>query len=72
MEEIGKMHLNITCTNKRKKMIKKLLKNIFSSFTFDYDRKKIESYLAKSSDLADLERRMKELDQRGTYNKFYI
>ena len=53
-------------------MIKKLLKQIINVFSYDYDRKKIENYLAQSSDLADLENRMKELDQRGAYNRFYI
>ena len=56
-------------------MIKKLLKQIINVFSYDYDRKKIENYLAQSSDLADLENRMKELDRRGArdaYNRFYI
>ena len=53
-------------------MIKKLLKQIIDVFSYNYDRKKIENYLAQSSDLADLENRMKELDRRGTYNRFYI
>lgn len=53
-------------------MIKKLLKQIINVFSYNYDRKKIENYLAQSSDLADLENRMKELDRRGTYNRFYI
>ena len=39
---------------------------------FCYDRKKIENYLAQSSDLTDLENRMKDLDKQGAYNKFYI
>ena len=34
--------------------------------------KKIENYLAQSSDLTDLENRMKDLDKQGAYNKFYI
>ena len=34
--------------------------------------KKIENYLAHSSDLADLKNRMKDLDKQGAYNKFYI
>lgn len=53
-------------------MIKKLLNQVFSVFTHTYDSKKIEQYLAQSNDLADLEYRMKELDQQGTYNRFYI
>ena len=53
-------------------MIKKLLKQIIDVFSYNYDRKKIENYLAQSSDLADLENRMKELDRRGAYNRFYI
>ena len=53
-------------------MIKKLLKQITNLFSFDYDKKKIEKYLAQSTDLADLESRMKELDRSGAYYKFYI
>ena len=53
-------------------MIKKLLNHIIYSLSYDYDRKQIEKYLAKSSDLNDLENRIKELDRNGTYNKFYI
>ena len=53
-------------------MIKKLLNQITSIFSYDYDRKRIENYLAQSSDLADLENRMKELERRGAYNRFYI
>jgi hypothetical protein len=53
-------------------MIKKLLNQFINIFSYDYDRKKIENYLAKSNDLTDLENRMRELDKRGAYNKFYI
>ena len=53
-------------------MIKKLLNKIIKIFSFDYDIKQIENYLAQSNDLADLEYKIKELDQRGAYNKFYI
>lgn len=53
-------------------MIKKLLNILFSSFSYDHDRKQIEKYLAKSIDLADLESRMRELDQKGAYNRFYF
>ena len=53
-------------------MIKKLLKQIITLLSYDYDRKKIENYLAQSNDLADLENRIKELDRNGTYNRFYI
>ena len=53
-------------------MIKKLLNQFFKTFSYDYDRKKIENYLAQSSDLVDLEYRIKELDQHGAYNRFYI
>ena len=53
-------------------MIKRLLKQIYNLFSYDHDRKRIEKYLAQSADLADLENRMKELDQSGTYNKYYI
>ncbi len=53
-------------------MIKRLLSNIFRSFTFEHDRKKIEKYLSQSSNTYDLEQRIRELDQKGKYNKFYI
>ena len=53
-------------------MIKKLLNKIVNIFSYNYDRKKIENYLAQSSDLADLENRIKELDRQGAYYKFYI
>ncbi len=52
-------------------MIKKLLKIFLRSFTFDYDREKIEKYLSQSSNTYDLEQRMRELDQQGKYNQFY-
>ena len=53
-------------------MIKKLLNNFLRSFTFDHDREKIEQYLAQSTNTYDLEQRMRELDQKGKYNQFYI
>ena len=53
-------------------MIKKLLNNFFRSFSFDHDRKKIEEYLAESSNTYDLEQRIKDLDKKGKYNQFYI
>ena len=53
-------------------MIKKLLNQIINIFSYNFDRKKIENYLAQSSDLNDLENRIKELDKKGVYNQFYI
>ena len=53
-------------------MIKRLLNNFFRSFTLDHDREKIEKYLSQSSNTYDLEQRMRELDQKGKYNQFYI
>ena len=53
-------------------MIKKLLSKIVSSFAYEYDKDKIEKYLSKSIDLIDLENRMKELEKKGAYNRFYI
>ena len=53
-------------------MLKKLLKKIFYVFSYEYDKDQIEKYLAQSSDLYDLENRQKELDHKGTYNRFYI
>ena len=53
-------------------MIKKLLNKIVTAFSYKYDRKKIETYLANSVDTYDLESRQKELDRKGVYNRFYI
>ena len=53
-------------------MIKKLLNKFFRSFTFDYDRERVEKYLSQSANTYDLEQRMRELDQKGKYNQFYI
>ena len=53
-------------------MIKKLLNKIIIIFSKNYDMKKIEDYLSQSNDLADLENRIKELDERGAYSGFYI
>ena len=53
-------------------MIKKLLNQIVYLLSYDYDRKRIENYLAQSNDLVDLENKIKELDQQGAYNRFYI
>ena len=53
-------------------MIKKLLNNFFKSFTFEHDREKIEKYLSESSNTYDLEQRIRELDKKGKYNKFYM
>ena len=54
-------------------MIKKLLNKIIGLFSYEKSRtNKIERYLAQSRDLADLENRMRELDRRGDYNRFYI
>ena len=72
MDQIGRPLLNITYTKKERKMIKKLLNQLLNLFSYDYDRKQIENYLAKSSDLTDLENRIKELDRKGAYNRFYI
>ena len=53
-------------------MVKKLLNKVFQIFSYNYDKKQIEKYLGQSNNLADLENRMKKLDQQGAYNKFYI
>ena len=53
-------------------MIKKLLNDFFRSFTFDHDRETIEKYLSQSANTYDLEQRMRELEQKGKYNQFYI
>ena len=53
-------------------MIKKLLNKILATFSYEYDKKKIEKYLSHSYDTYDLESRQKELEKNGVYNKFYI
>ena len=53
-------------------MIKKLLNNFLRSLNFDQDREKIEKYLAESANTYDLDQRIRELDQKGKYNQFYI
>ncbi len=53
-------------------MVKKLLNKIVITFSYEYDRKRIEAYLANSVDTYDLESRQKELDRKGVYNRFYI
>ena len=53
-------------------MIKKLLNKIVTTFSYKYDRRQIEAYLADSVDTYDLESRQKELDRKGVYNRFYI
>ena len=52
-------------------MIKRLLNNFFRSLVFDDDKLKIEEYLSKSCNTYDLEQRIRELDKKGKYNKFY-
>ena len=51
---------------------KNISHKLIDDFLNDYDRKKIEDYLAKSTDLTDLENRIKELDKKGNYNRLYI
>ena len=53
-------------------MIKQLLNKIVNAFSYEYDKRQIEVYLAKSVDTYDLESRQKELDRKGIYNRFYI
>lgn len=53
-------------------MIKKLLNKILTVFSCDYDKRKTENYLANSNDMYDLDSRQKELERKGTYNRFYI
>ena len=52
-------------------MIKKLLKLIFNVFSSDRKKKLIENYLSKSSEIYDLENRIRELDKKGEFNKIY-
>jgi len=53
-------------------MIKKLLNKINCLSLFKSDSAKIEKYLANSKDLIDLEQKIRELDRKGAYRKFYI
>ena len=53
-------------------MIKKLLNKFLRSFTFDYDREKVEKYLSQSSNTYVLEQRIRELDQNKKTNQYYI
>ena len=53
-------------------MLKKLLSQIKKILSYDYDRKQIDSYLSNSVDTYDLEYRLKELEKKGAYNKYYI
>ena len=53
-------------------MIKKLLNKINYLFHFKSDNIEIEKYLAKSKDLIDLDQKIRELDRKGAYSKFYI
>ena len=60
-------------------MLKRLLKKIFYVFSYkykkdryEYHRDQIEKCLALFSDWYDLENLQKELDRKGTYNRFYI
>ena len=52
-------------------MIKKLLNKIVTAFSYEYDRKQIETYLANSVDTYDLEFRQKALDCKGVYNRLF-
>ena len=53
-------------------MIKKLLSKFFRSFTFDYDRDRVEKYLSQSYNTYDLDQRIRELDQNKKTNQYYI
>ena len=49
-------------------MLKKLLNKFFRSFTFDYDRERVEKYLPQSSNTYDLEQRIRELNRNKKTN----
>ena len=53
-------------------MIKRLLNKFLRSFTFDYDRERVEKYLSQSSNTYDLEQRIRELAQNKKTNQYYI
>lgn len=48
-----------------KKIIGKIKSALFLKSYDEVRRERTEAYLAKSTDLADLERRIRELEQRG-------
>ena len=50
------------------------MKKLFSIFMrlFESDQQRIERYLSRSQDLADLEQRMKELDRTRFSDNFYL
>ena len=52
-------------------MLKKLLKSINKFLSIRSDINKIENYLSKSSNLYDLELKIRELDRTGKYYIFY-
>ena len=53
-------------------MIKKLLSKLFKRIAFDDERESIEKYLSQSSNTYDLEQRIRELDHKNEYNRFYL
>ena len=72
MDVIGRLLLNNICIRKVKKMLKRLLNKLFYVFSYEYDKDQIEKYLSQSTDLYDLENRLRELDRKKAYNRFYI
>jgi len=46
--------------------------NTWYGFSNKCHKNQVETYLANSYDLYDLDYRQKELDRKGTYNKLYI
>ncbi len=53
-------------------MIKKLLKFFFRETSYNNKIVKIEKYLSKSSDLYDLEYKIRELDKENKNNQFLV
>jgi len=52
-------------------MIKKLLNYLNKSLSYDSKIEKIEIYLSKSSNIYDLEERIRDLERSGIYNNLY-
>ena len=72
MDKIGSQHYLSIYIKRKIAMIKKLLSKLFKRIAFDDERESIEKYLSQSSNTYDLEQRIRELDNKNKYNRFYL
>ena len=72
MDKIGSQHYLSIYIKRKIAMIKKLLSKLFKRIAFDDERESIEKYLSQSSNTYDLEQRIRELDHKNKYNRFYL